>query len=46
MDENNGSEEGIDYDRLGTAVADALIDGNVRFVIDGREYARLEKEIN
>ena len=46
MVENMAANEGIDYDRLGTAVADALIDGNVRFVIDGREYARLEKEIN
>ena len=46
MVENMAANEGIDYDRLGTAVADALIDGKVRFVIDGREYARLEKEIN
>lgn len=46
MVENMAANEEIDYDRLGTAVADALIDGNVRFVIDGREYARLEKEIN
>lgn len=34
----------IDYERLGTAVADALVEGNVRFIVDGREFARLERE--
>lgn len=43
--ENMSVPESIDYERLGAAVTEALLDGNVRFVIDGREYARLEKEL-
>lgn len=43
--ENMGTGESIDYDRLGDAVADALIAGNVRFVIGEREFGRLEKEL-
>lgn len=43
--DNMTSPEGIDYARLGSAVADALIAGNVRFVIGEREFARLEGEL-
>lgn len=44
MVENMISNDGIDYERLGTSVADALIDADVKFVVDGREFARIEKE--
>ena len=45
MIDNTSQPESIDYDRLGTAVADALIDGNVRLFIGEREYAKLERDL-
>lgn len=38
---NGGYYEGINYDKLGDATAQALIRADVRFDVDGRDFARL-----
>lgn len=42
--ENMATAEPIDYVRLGAAVADALLEGNVRLVIEDREFGRIERD--
>lgn len=43
--DNMTSAEAIDYERLGMAVADALIDSDVRFMVSDRDYGRLERDL-
>lgn len=43
--DNMTSTEAIDYERLGMAVADALIDSDVRFMVSDRDYGRLERDL-
>ena len=42
---NIPTSEMMDYERLGRSVADALIDSDIRFVVNDRDYARLEREL-
>lgn len=43
--DNVPSGQEIDYARMGSAVADALIDGNVRIVVGERDFGRLERDL-
>ena len=43
--DNMTSSEPIDYDRLGETVADAMLESGVCLVVDGRECARLERDL-
>ncbi len=42
--ENMASAEPTDYERLGEAFAEALLEGNVHLTIEGRDFARLERD--
>lgn len=42
---NMASSEAINYEMFGRTVADALIDGNIRLVVENRDYARLERDL-
>lgn len=42
--ENMASAEPINYERLGEVFAEALLEGNVHLTIEGRDFARLERD--
>lgn len=44
MVENMASAEPIDYERLGEALAEVLLEGNVHLTIEGRDFGRLERD--